>query len=74
LSFESNNLGFEVKKSVNKDDFEKTRFMSRQDTIAPPQNYVFEEKNIAATVYYYRLKQADFDDVISATLKLFELN
>lgn len=71
-SAESNNYGFEVQRSFNGIDFEKIGFVPGKGTVTSPQNYSFEDKNISASVYYYRLKQIDYNGnfAFSSTIRV----
>ena len=60
-SSESNNYGFEIQRSFNGINFEKISFIQGKGTVTSHQNYIFEDKNISAAVYYYRLKQVDYN-------------
>ena len=70
-STETNNKGFEVQKSVVRDqksDWVNIGFINGNGTTTEQQNYKFEDKNIIAGKpayrsgrYLYRLKQIDFD-------------
>ena len=58
---ELNNLGFEVEKSFDNENFEKIGFVPGFGTTTEPKNYSFTVENIVAGLQYYRIKQIDFD-------------
>ena len=58
---ELNNLGFEVEKSLDNENFEKIGFVPGFGTTTEPKNYSFLVENIIAGLQYYRIKQIDFD-------------
>ena len=57
---EENNSHFEVERSTNGVDFEKTGTVEGNGTIVEVSNYNFVDET-PATVSYYRLRQVDFD-------------
>ncbi|MFQ5751469.1 MAG: FlgD immunoglobulin-like domain containing protein [bacterium] len=71
---ETNNLGFTVERSENGTEFQEIGFVEGKGTTVIPQEYFFEDKNLAPGTYFYRLKQIDLDgafeysDVINATV------
>ncbi len=58
---ETNNLGFDIERSVDENEFLKIGFVKGNGTTILPQNYSFKDQNLAADTYYYRLKQIDLD-------------
>jgi hypothetical protein len=65
---EINNSGFEVQRKVNRlqstvsnSEFETIGFVEGNGTTTVTIYYSFEDKNLAAGKYFYRLKQIDFD-------------
>ncbi len=73
---ETNNAGFEIQRSTNGRNFQSLSFVEGKGSSFEQQEYFFEDKNLRkGQVYYYRLKQIDFDgqfeysEVISAQLK-----
>jgi hypothetical protein len=58
---ELNNLGFDVERSYDNENFEKIGFVPGFGTTAEPKNYSFTVENILAGFQYYRIKQIDFD-------------
>ncbi len=73
---ETNNAGFEIQRSSDGRNFQSLSFIEGKGNSFEQQEYSFEDKNLRkGQVYYYRLKQIDFDgqfeysEVISAQLK-----
>ena len=58
---EKNNRGFEVQRSVNKIDWQEIGFIPGEGTSTEKKNYLFEDRSIGKKLYYYRLKQLDYD-------------
>ncbi|HLG34489.1 MAG TPA: PKD domain-containing protein, partial [Bacteroidia bacterium] len=58
---ETNNSGFEIQRSVNGRDFFAIGFAEGAGNSNGVKNYSFTDENIATDLYYYRLKQIDFD-------------
>lgn len=59
---ELNNEGFEVQRSTDGRNFAKIGWVSGQGTTQEQQTYTFTDDAILPnTIYYYRLKQMDFD-------------
>jgi V8-like Glu-specific endopeptidase len=62
---ETNNSGFEILKasSVNapSQDWQKVSFVEGFGTSTEPQAYTFTDRNVATGIYFYKLKQVDFD-------------
>ncbi|MFQ5752899.1 MAG: T9SS type A sorting domain-containing protein, partial [bacterium] len=58
---ESNNYGFEVQRKAQNTAFEKIGFVPGAGTTSEPQYYDYVDHNLAPGVYFYRLKQIDFD-------------
>ncbi len=69
---ELNNYGFEIQRSINKNNFVKVGFVKGFGTKSETQVYSFVDKNVSGKIYY-RLKQVDlngtfeYSDVIEAT-------
>ena len=57
---ETNNKGFEVLRKETS-DWKIVGFVEGQGTITDEHSYSFEDENISAGKYYYRLKQIDYD-------------
>jgi hypothetical protein len=57
---ETNNMGFEIERSINNSKFEKVGFVDGMGTTAEVQRYSFSDKAVNGKSEY-RLKQIDFD-------------
>jgi len=73
---EEMNAGFELQRSTNGKSFQTLTFIEGKGTTNEQQEYSFEDKELdAGQLYYYRLKQIDFDgrfeysEVITAQLE-----
>ncbi len=73
---EINNAGFEIQRSRDGQQFELLGFVEGKGTTFDNQFYSFDDGTISANeIYYYRLKQIDYDgqfeysDIISGLLK-----
>ena len=58
---ETNNFGFDIERGGDGNDFSKIGFAEGKGTTTIPQNYDFTDTDLAPSIYYYRLKQIDFD-------------
>lgn len=58
---EKNNLGFEIEKSYNGEEFFKIGFVSGNGNSNTNIKYSYIDKNSTIKTAYYRLKQIDFD-------------
>ncbi|NUN10089.1 MAG: T9SS type A sorting domain-containing protein [Ignavibacteriaceae bacterium] len=59
---EVNNRGFEVlRKSAFDYDYTAIHFVEGRGNSAAPSAYLYEDKNLPDGIYFYRLKQTDFD-------------
>lgn len=58
---EINNFGFEIQKSFDDNDFFTIGFVNGKGTTPQPNFYSFTDDEVDAGIYYYRLKQVDFD-------------
>lgn len=59
---EVNNLGFSILRSKNAENsWEEIGFVSGLGTSTEYKNYSFTDENVQAAVYYYKLKQIDFN-------------
>ncbi|QKJ97754.1 MAG: T9SS type A sorting domain-containing protein [Ignavibacteriota bacterium] len=58
---EKNNMGFEIQRSKNKVHWEVIGTVSGKGTTSERQNYSFEDTNIENQMYFYRLKQIDYN-------------
>ncbi|MGB1216427.1 MAG: M36 family metallopeptidase, partial [Saprospiraceae bacterium] len=61
---ETNNEGFQVERSTNPNNgFQKVGWVDGNGNTVSESNYEFDDANVRAGVlYYYRLKQMDFDE------------
>lgn len=62
---ETNNMGFEIEKSLDQNVWTKLGFVSGKGTTTEITNYSYSDDNIINGVSYYRLKQLDFDGSIN---------
>lgn len=74
-STEKNNKGFEIHRQVHSpqssvSNYERIGFLEGKGTTTQTSDYTFEDKNLTAGKYSYRLKQIDFD----GTFKYYDLN
>ena len=60
---ELNNLGFEIQKSNDKENWINIGFVEGRGTSSEKNYYNFQDNNIVSTKNYYRLKQIDFDGI-----------
>jgi Domain of unknown function (DUF4082)/Secretion system C-terminal sorting domain len=58
---ESNNDGFEIQRSNNGIDWYAVSFVKGAGQSSIFKNYIYTDKSLAPGLYYYRLKQMDFD-------------
>ncbi len=66
---ETNNKGFEIQRASSESfrntprqgEWEKIGFISGNGTSTQPHQYSYIDKSVSAGVYYYRLKQIDYD-------------
>jgi len=58
---EINNLGFEVEKSINGNNFSKIGFVPGFENSNVRRSYTYVDKDIRLEQIFYRLKQIDFD-------------
>ncbi|MFQ6114108.1 MAG: FlgD immunoglobulin-like domain containing protein, partial [bacterium] len=71
---ETNNLGFDVERSIDETKFQKIGFVKGKGTTIIPQEYMFKDGHLAPGTYYYRLKQVDlegtfeYSEVITVTV------
>jgi photosystem II stability/assembly factor-like uncharacterized protein len=74
---EINNLGFEIQRSLEANEFFTIGFVEGHGTITEQQNYSYADRNLDDGNYYYRLKQVDFDgsyeysDVVEVDFRSF---
>ena len=63
---ELNNIGFEVQRSLDGNNFFDIGFVKGTGTTTENNNYFFiDTKLVEENLYYYRLKQIDFDGTLS---------
>ncbi|MDP3148090.1 MAG: LamG-like jellyroll fold domain-containing protein [Ignavibacteria bacterium] len=62
---EKNNLGFEIQRSSDKQNFAKIGFVTGAGTTVEKHSYVFTDNTPAAGKNYYRLKQIDVDGSVN---------
>lgn len=69
---EVNNSGFEIYRSSNSQYaiWDKIGFVNGFGSSTELKNYFFEDKNLQPGIYYYRLKQIDFD----GSFKIYNYN
>ncbi|NOY76236.1 MAG: DUF4876 domain-containing protein, partial [Calditrichaeota bacterium] len=58
---ETNNLGFEIQRSLDKKAFQKIGFVKGNGTTSKSHVYSFVDESAHGNTYYYRLKQVDLD-------------
>ncbi len=58
---ESNNLGFDVERSSDRESFSKIGFVPGNFTTSTPKFYTFVDSDLEVGTYFYRLKQIDTD-------------
>jgi hypothetical protein len=58
---ELNNLGFEVQRKFQDNEFATIGFVSGHGTTTEPKNYSFVDRSLSAGNYAYRLKQVDYN-------------
>jgi len=58
---ELNNLGFEVQRSVDQEEFFTVGFVNGHGTTTEKHNYTFTDRSLNNGKNYYRLKQVDYD-------------
>jgi hypothetical protein len=56
-----NNLGFDIEKSLDNENYEKIGFVPGYGTTTESKMYNFTVSNINAQKSFYRLRQVDFD-------------
>ncbi|HLG41049.1 MAG TPA: DUF4082 domain-containing protein [Chitinophagaceae bacterium] len=58
---ETNNKGFEIQRSNNSSDWYPVKFVNSTGDGSFTRTYSYTDKGLAPGLYYYRLKQLDFD-------------
>src|SRR5262249_20304126 len=61
-SSEQNNRGFAVQRSTDGTNWQEIGFVSGSGTSTSANSYSYTDKGLNPDVYYYRLKQVDFDN------------
>jgi hypothetical protein len=62
---ETNNSGFEIQRSLDNSNFVKIGFLSGAGTTTELTRYSYQDNDLENGMYYYRLKQIDFDGTFS---------
>ena len=62
---ETNNYGFEIQRSTDGVKFKKIGFVKGNGTTSNINHYSFVDEDLNSGLYYYRLKQIDFDGTYS---------
>ena len=60
-STEQNNHGFYVERKSEKGNWQEIKFIEGSGTTTELRTYSFTDNNLTAGIYYYRLRQVDFD-------------
>ncbi len=58
---EINNAGFEIERSVDQKFYEKITFIEGNGNSSEPKEYFYTDKPEGAGIFYYRLKQLDYN-------------
>jgi hypothetical protein len=58
---ELNNSGFQVERMQDNNEWNEIGFVIGNGTTTEIHNYAFEDKNLSAGIYFYRIKQIDFN-------------
>ena len=58
---ELNNSGFEIERSSENSIWQKIGFVAGSGSSSEFRSYVYEDNNLKPGIYYYRLKQLDYD-------------
>lgn len=64
-SSELNNLGFEIERSENKTEWQNIGFVEGHGTSTEMKYYSYTDSEMKTGIYYYRIKQIDFDGSFS---------
>lgn len=62
---EWNNLGFEIERSVDAQQWQSIGFVRGQGTTLTLSRYSFSDQELKEAAYYYRLKQIDADQTVN---------
>lgn len=68
---EINNAGFDVERSAEGTVFEKIGFVTGADNSTAINNYKYDDANLTAPYYYYRLRQVDHNGVSEYSRTIF---
>ena len=60
MEYETNNLGFDIEKSVDNKNFVKVAHIPGHGTTSTEQNYFLSDLETNTGTYYYRLKKIDY--------------
>jgi hypothetical protein len=66
-SMEQNNKGFEIQRSTNASDWSVIGFVNGAGNSQTKRDYQYADRNLANGIYYYRLRQVDYDGKSSFT-------
>jgi hypothetical protein len=58
---ELNNSGFQVERMQENEDWSEIGFVNGNGTTTEIHNYTFKDKDLSAGIYFYRIKQIDFN-------------
>jgi photosystem II stability/assembly factor-like uncharacterized protein len=58
---ELNNLGFEIQRSLDTNEFITIGFINGNGTTSEPKEYLYKDENLEQGLYLYRLIQTDYD-------------
>jgi photosystem II stability/assembly factor-like uncharacterized protein len=58
---ELNNLGFEIQRSLDGNEFISIGFINGNGTTSEPKEYIYGDENLEQGMYEYRLIQTDYD-------------
>lgn len=74
-AFEEDNDFFEIERSLNGFSFEKIGRIDGQGNSTTTKEYTFFDENLKDGIYYYRLRQVDFDGSFSySPIRVAEVN
>jgi len=58
---ETNNKGFSIERKISEDHWKEIVFVPSMGSSSKPTNYSYVDKSLSSGIYFYRLKQIDFD-------------
>jgi hypothetical protein len=67
---ETNNSGFDIERSIDGKDYSTIGSVEGAGTVTEPISYVYNDINLSPGIYYYRIRQNDFD----GSYKYYSLN